>query len=116
MKRHAVLIGILVVLVGISAYMWSKQSGDETDMTIAKTMERYKCQQCGAEFQLTNADATEMHRKGAGVVCPTCNQVGAEKQDVKVFLGSLGSGDSSEPEPDPEKPPDAAGGVRRIVD
>ncbi len=115
MKRVVILCGVLIVLVGISAFMWSRQTGEETDTSIAATTERYSCKQCGAIFELTNEQATEMLRKGEGVVCPTCNQVGADKQDVKVMVGGLGGDQAEEPPPpEPDTPPDAAGGVRRL--
>ncbi len=112
MNRTAVFGGILVVLIGISVYMWSSRETLETDNAIAQTSESYSCTKCGNEFQLTVQEASDQLAAQGGVVCPACNETTGQKRDVKVRMGSFA--DSAEEEPqEPNAPTEATGAMKR---
>ena len=80
--KQIVLGGILVVGIGISAWLWSttdvgEAEGDQRvmDMTL-----NFTCPQCKQQFTKTVEEARDERRANDGnVVCPYCQATGAVK-------------------------------------
>lgn len=125
MQRKVGLIAVLVLLCGVSAYMWLSNSGAETDTAITSKTETWKCPSCGKEFQLSVAEATAMLRTPShDIVCPNCGAGGAEREsEVLSMSGGLPSGGSGngddqsaeeeEEEQAPARPKGSMGPVER---
>lgn len=107
MEKKIGLVAILVLLCGVSAYMWMSKSGTETDSAIAEMKETWKCAECGKDFELTTAQATAMLRTPRHeIVCPYCNQGGAEREGDLVSMGGglpSGGGDDADDESEEEE-------------
>lgn len=117
MNRTAVLIIVLIVLGLVAVFVWNSQESSETAPQISQTSEVFVCSKCGAEFNLTLDESTAMYQKNAGITCPKCNELGANKRDVKVFVGGLGQTEEDEqPVEDENAPKEAVGGLRKISD
>lgn len=122
MQKKVGLIAVLVVLCGVSAYMWMSSSGTETDTAIAGIKETYKCSECDKQFELTVAQATAMLRTSRHeIVCPYCDGGGAEREgDLVSMLGGFpaggGSADDDEPEEEDEEAPPRVKGTMGPVE
>lgn len=115
MKKPVVLGGVLIVLVGISVYLWTTKADTETDTTVAQTKEKFKCPHCEKEFELTNAESTRMYQSGTGIICPFCKESGSSKTNIEFTIGGFGGGDdgtSEEEEVEEEGPATAKGGLQ----
>ncbi|RIK66534.1 MAG: hypothetical protein DCC65_09255 [Planctomycetota bacterium] len=118
-KKIAVPI-ILVVGIGVSAYLWSVAGGESEDTSVmAKTMS-YTCANCSHQFSLTVEEATNMRRNRGDIYCPSCNQAAAQKEGVQVQVSGSGFKKDSEGETE-EQPlqeedpkPRASGGAKKI--
>ncbi len=116
-KRTIGLIVLLVILTGISAYLWSN-SGTETDDSIAHLSESFTCPHCGNSFELTTQAQAEMLRARQDFVCPACEKGGSLKDHVIVHI----SGPVGSVEPPPERGaigeepsrPEAVGGLQPL--
>lgn len=116
MNRIVILIVVLVLLGGVSAYMWSSSEGTETDTKVAQQTEKYTCPKCGGDFELTLAESTEMYKSGAGITCPKCKETGATKTDVQVMMGGFGGSEETTEEPPAteDTPKNAVGGMKSL--
>lgn len=117
MQRKVVLAVVLVLLCGVSAYMWVSNSGAETDSKIAQMKETWKCAACGKEFELTTAEARAMLQAPRHeIVCPHCDEGGAEREGPLVSMsGGLPAGGGGDVDDQPveeeeeERPPRPGG-------
>ena len=121
MQKKVGLAAVLVLLCGVSAYMWSTRSGTETDQQIAAITETWNCAECGKQFELSVAEARVMYQAPrrdpelSPIVCPYCDAAGAERDGTLVSMGGgvpTGGGDSGDEEPEEEeedRPPEVRG-------
>lgn len=109
MKRQHVLIGIVVVLAGVAAYVWSTQEGTESDPILQQTKFQYTCIHCQHNFELTMQDEIDMTRNQGGVICPSCNQ----SQEPSSARKDAGIFEPPPIPPDQEPPPQVQGGLRK---
>jgi DNA-directed RNA polymerase subunit RPC12/RpoP len=113
--RTCTLLGLLVVGVGVSVYMWSSQSGPEVDTKIASTVREFKCTKCGASFTLTNAEAAKQRTEKGNIVCPSCGDAEAQKMAAgKVATMAFGpevDGNEESDETPEDKPKQAVSGI-----
>ncbi len=113
MNRTVILGGVLVILIGVSAYMWSRSSEQQADQRIAQKTDSWTCKNCGHVFELTIAQSTEMQRTG-GIICPSCSQAAGEKTDPEFVIGGFGDASKAAEEPADEAEedmPSATGGM-----
>lgn len=120
MQRKVVLAVVLVLLCGVSAYLWTTQTGTETDAGVAELKEVWHCSECSKQFELSVAEATAMLRTSRHeIVCPFCKQGGAERDSstLMIMAGGVptadvdgGEGDDEEEEEE-EKPPEVGGSM-----
>lgn len=118
-KKNIIAAVILVVGIGISAYLWTSQEGNN-DQSIAQKTMTFTCPECKSTFDLTVAESAEMRRNNEGkVVCKNCGKSGAEKHDVLVSVSGSGGFSSGEEKPaeqteaTAEKPPKLGGTGRK---
>lgn len=118
MQKKVGLAGVLVVLCGVSAYMWTSGAGEQADPTIAAVSESWRCSECDKQFDLTVAEATSMLRTTRHeIVCPHCGEGGAEREGELVYMGgalptgSGGDGDDDDSEEEEEERPATPGGI-----
>lgn len=122
MQRKVGLAAVLVLLCGVSAYLWTSNSGTETDANISEMKESYKCSECDKQFELTNAQAIAMWRTSRHeIVCPYCDKGGAEREgELLSMSGGIppggGGGDDDEPEEEEEERPPEVKGTMGEVD
>ncbi len=101
MKSKQVVLGaILVVLVGISVFVWkSVGMSAEGDQTVMAMKQKFTCGSCKADFELSVAEAAAMRQNNEGnIVCPACSHAGAEKQGAIVNLSPTFNDDEPEDE------------------
>ncbi|MCG8407479.1 MAG: hypothetical protein MI923_19950 [Phycisphaerales bacterium] len=72
MKRQFVLVGVLVLLCGISIFVWTTMSDDKIDSAQKSIMETIKCHSCGHQFEMSVQNQTLMLKGGKGLQCPSC--------------------------------------------
>jgi ribosomal protein L37AE/L43A len=125
MQKKVGLVAVLILLCGVSAYMWMSNSELETDTAIAKKTETWKCPACEEQFQLTVAEVTAMLRTARhDIVCPKCGEGGAEREgEILSMSGGLPTGrggdgddqsaDEEEEEQAPPRPKGTMGPVER---
>lgn len=119
MQKKVGLVAVLVLLCGVSAYMWMSKSGTETDTTIAGVKETWTCSECGKDFELTTAKATAMLRTARHeIVCPFCDGAAEREGELVMMGGGLPSGggdaDNEAEEEDDEAPPEVIGSMGPI--
>jgi hypothetical protein len=81
---------VLVVLVGISIYVWTS-SGKEAgnDQGAMGIKEKFTCSKCNKTFELTVDQVRKERQANDGKLkCPLCGADDPEKQDVKIEIGS----------------------------
>jgi len=105
MNKKVGLVGVLVVLIAISAYMWTtKSTTAEVDQHIAQMKQSYTCRNCGKKFELTVAQARQELRTKHDIICPYCKHGNAIK-DEEVLVNAGDGFKSDEPEEEAEEKP-----------
>lgn len=117
-NKMIILSVVLVVLVGLSIYLWTRGGEKQTDMTVASQLQKVTCPNCNYSWEMTTQKLTEMRRANEGrIVCPQCGKMEAEKQDVQVRMG-FGSTPPEEEEGEKaeevQRPTTPAGSMRPI--
>ncbi|GMU33364.1 MAG: hypothetical protein HS101_00870 [Planctomycetia bacterium] len=122
MKKVIVPI-VLVAGIGLSIYLWSTMdSADAGDKNVMGQTEKYTCNACKQEFQLSVSEARDMLRSRGDIFCPHCGAASAAKHGVKVNMGgpTLEGADEGDEEQAAEEgnndpaPPKPSGGAQRI--
>ncbi len=116
MNKKEILGAALLVLVGVSVYLWTSDKGPNVDTRLAANTEHYVCPKCQHEFDLTNAESTAMFRAG-GIKCPSCQEIGDSrmKSSVEVYIGGLAfQGGSNEEGTNSEEAAETAGELGRL--
>lgn len=72
-KKQSALIGILVLLCGVSLYLWVTRS-DNVDPALAEAKFEYLCPHCNSDFVLTAGEYGQMFAKHQGIFCPKCGK------------------------------------------
>ncbi len=117
MKRSVVLGGVLVVLIGISAYFWTRAPAEERDSRIASIKELFTCPHCGHQWEMTHEESTQMLMGGNGFICPSCGQSDAKKANPEFVMGGFGDPEPEHAEAAEEEPlPTANSGMSRVGD
>jgi hypothetical protein len=80
-RTAVILLGVLVVLLGVSAYLWSFYGTGqaEADPRIAGALQNFTCDKCGYTFTMTMAEVSHMRRTRGMICCPKCGEGGAHK-------------------------------------
>lgn len=119
MGKKIGVAGILVVLIGISIYMWTTKAEVEYDPRLqALGAEKQKCPHCEHEFELTLDEQRDMLRHRGDIFCPNCGEGGSRRTDVQVSFGAQPNPfvdddegeDETEVEEDEDAPPRLGGG------
>lgn len=121
MNRQIILISVLVVLVGVSVYVWST-TGVETDEAQESVVEAIHCRKCGHQWEMSIREQKKMLQEGdgKGFLCPGCNVWGEsapEGEDGGIggsFLGSNTMGNTDdEDEEEEDITPSAPQGMQK---
>lgn len=117
-KKMIAMIVILVVGVGVSAYLWTAGAEDTADTRVQTMMMDYKCKACGADFSMSVDEASAMRRNRGDIYCPHCGQNSSMKKDVKIGVGA-GSFTDEEEGDEEERPvedpkPKPGGGMKPV--
>ncbi len=117
-NKMIILGGVLVILVGVSIYLWTRQGEPQADTTVAAQVEEVTCPDCGHKWTMTNQQLTEMRRANEGrIICPQCKKGDADKTNVQVRMGFGATPAQEEEEEKPqetERPATPAGAMRPI--
>lgn len=108
MKRQQVLVGIVVLLAGVAAYVWATREGTEVDPQLQVKF-NYTCIHCQHSFEMTAADEAIMKRNNGGVVCPNCGKT-QEPDEARTDSGTFREIPVPENE---EPPPQVEGGLKK---
>ena len=106
-----VLLGVLVVLTGVSTYLWFYYGTGqaEVDHRIADTLQNFTCDKCGHTFTMTMAEVSYMRRTRLQIYCPKCGEGGAHK-DLMNRTSAVGPAPAAiapSPEQEPAEPESA---------
>jgi len=117
-SNKVIILGVgLVVLVGLSIYLWTRGGEPQQDATVAAKVEEVTCPDCGHKWTMTIQQLTEMKRANEGrIICPQCQKSNAEKMNVQVRMG-FGATPAEEEEEKPheaERPATPAGAMRPV--
>jgi len=112
MQKKVGLAAVLVLLCGVSVYMWTSNTGEESDNKIVEKKEKWTCPHCGKDFELSVSEATAMMRtKRHEIVCPYCKEGGATRDDIVMTMGGglpiAGGNDGNTDEADEEEEEEA---------
>jgi len=86
-RKPVLLIVVLVVLAGVSAYLWLTREGD-VDSSLASAQFTFVCPECDKEFMVTGEQYREQFVQGGGLVCPACD---SKVENTKAAAKDLGS-------------------------
>ncbi|MFH1419673.1 MAG: hypothetical protein ABII12_15475 [Planctomycetota bacterium] len=80
-KTTVVLIGVLILLIAVSAYLWAKVGlGEpEVDSNVASSIQHFTCGECGHAFEMRISQVAAMRRARGEIICPKCEKGGAQK-------------------------------------
>lgn len=115
-KRTIGLIVVLVVLSGVSIYLWNN-SGTETDESLAEASDSFTCPHCGNSFELSSLAQAEMLQAEQDFICPACAKGGSLKDNVIVHIsGPAGPAKPAERGETGEEAsrPEAVGGLQPL--
>jgi|GEM_PF-5814313 len=86
-RKPVLLIVVMVVLAGVSAYVWLSGEGD-VDSSLAAAQFTFVCPDCNKEFTVTGEQYRDQFARGGGLVCPACDN---KVEDTKAAAKDLGS-------------------------
>ena len=91
-KTAAVLIGVLILLIAVSAYLWAKIGiGEpEVDPNVASSIQHFTCGECNHSFEMRISQVAAMRRARGEIICPKCGKGGAQKVAPPESAGEAG--------------------------